>query len=170
MIIGALTVSSVVFGDYFNGSILVAPVHDVIGQLGEEYHGVMAFVLHAFKSPAVYLAGAGVVTAWVFYLLAPEIPALLHDKLGFLHRLLSNKYGIDDFNQAVFAGGTLGIGRALWRVGDIGIIDGALVNGSAKGVGALASIARFLQSGYLFHYAFAMILGLLAMMSWLLFT
>ncbi len=169
VIIGALTVSGVVFGDYFSNVIVVAPVHDVIGQLGQSYHGVLAFALHAFKSPAIYLAAAGVLSAWVFYLVAPAIPAFLYDKFGFLHRILDNKYGFDDFNQAVFAKGSVGIGRTLWQLGDMRLIDGALVNGSAKGVSVFSGFARRLQTGYLFHYAFAMILGLLAMLTWFLF-
>ena len=168
--IGALTVSSVVFGGFFDGVITVLPAHDVIGALGEDYHGALQFMLHAFQTPAVYLAAAGVAAAWVFYLLAPAIPAFLADRLGVLHRVLDNKYGFDDFNQAVFARGSLGVGRFLWQRGDVGVIDGALVDGSAGRVGALAGVARGVQSGYLFHYAFAMIIGMLVMLTWFLFT
>ncbi len=170
VLIGALTVSAVVFGDYFDGVITVAAAHDVIGALGETYHGVWGFVKHAFATPPVYLAAAGVITAWVFYLLAPSIPAMLHKRLGFLHRLLENKYGFDDFNQFLFGAGSIGLGRTLWKVGDQTLIDGAMVNGSAKGVGLFAHVARYVQSGYLYHYAFAMILGLLAMLTWFLFN
>lgn len=169
VIIGAMTVEAVVFGDFFDGVISVLPAHDVLEELGAEFHGVWQFTLHAFQAPAIYLALAGVLTAWVFYLLAPAIPAFLADKLGFLHRLLDNKYGFDDFNQSVFAGGSLKLGRFLWQRGDIGIIDDGVVNASANRVGALAAVARTVQSGYLFHYAFAMILGLLAMLTWFLF-
>ena len=84
--------------------------------------------------------------------------------------ILENKYGFDDFNQAVFARGGLGLGRKLWQTGDVTLIDGSLVNGSAKGIGALSAVARGVQSGYLYHYAFAMILGLLAMLTWFLFS
>lgn len=167
--IGWMTAGPVVFGDYFKGAIEVAAAHDVIGRLGE-YHGGFGFILHAFKTPALYLAAAGVITAWVFYLLKPEIPAKLDSKLGFFRNILERKYGFDDFNQAVFAAGSVGLGSRLWKVGDQGIIDGAMVNGSAKSVGLFAGIARFAQSGYLFHYAFAMIVGLLGLMTWFLFS
>ncbi len=170
VIIGALTVYTVVYGDFFDGIITVLPKHDVLGELGQEYHGVLQFTLHALQQPPVYLALAGVASAWVFYLLKPAIPAFLADKLGFLHRLLDNKYGFDDFNQAVFARGSLGLGRFLWQRGDVNIIDGGVVNGSAGGIGQLAGVARKVQSGYLFHYAFAMIIGLLVMLTWFMFT
>ena len=100
----------------------------------------------------------------------PSIPAYLDSKLGFLRRILDNKYGFDDFNQAVFARGSVALGRQLWEKGDMKIIDGALVNGSANSVGLLAGISRNIQSGMLFHYAFAMILGLLGMLTWFLFV
>ena len=169
VIIGALTVSAVVFGDYFNDIIQVSAAHDVLGRLGENYHGPIQFISHAFQAPAVYIALAGVLTAWVFYIFNPAIPAFLDSKLGFFRRILDNKYGFDDFNQAVFARGSVGLGRQLWEKGDMSVIDGALVNGSANSVGFLAGIARHIQSGMLFHYAFAMILGLLAMLTWFLF-
>ena len=169
VIIGLLTVSSVVFGDYFKDIITVAASHDVLGKLGENYHGAVAFALHAFKTPALYMAAAGFGTAVLFYLIAPSIPAALDKNLGWARRILDNKYGFDDFNQAVFAGGSLKIGKQLWEKGDITVIDGALVNGSAKSVGLLSGIARHLQSGMLFHYAFAMIIGLLVMLTWFLF-
>jgi len=169
LLIGFFTVSSVVYGDYFKDIIYVTQAHDVLGKLGEVYHGPVQFISHAFHAPAVYIAAAGVATAFLFYILAPSIPKFLDSKLGFLRRILDNKYGFDDFNQAVFARGSVGLGQQLWQKGDTAIIDGALVNGTAKGVGLLAGIARHLQSGMLFHYAFAMILGLLAMLTWFLF-
>jgi len=169
VIIGWMTASNVVFGDFFNGIIDVLPAHDVIGKLGE-YHGGLAFIVHGFQGPAVYLAAAGVATAYVFYLVSPGIPAMLDSKLGFVRRVLENKYGFDDFNQAVFAKGSVGLGDKLWKVGDQAIIDGAMVNGSAKSIGLLAHVARYFQSGYLFHYAFAMIVGLLGMLTWFLFN
>lgn len=170
LIIGSLTVSAVVYGDYFAGVIHVLPQHDVLGKLAEEYHGPLQFVGHAFHAPAVYIAALGVFTAFVFYILAPSIPAFLDARLGFARRILDNKYGFDDVNQAVFARGSVALGRQLWEKGDMKVIDGAFVNGTANGIGWFASIARQLQSGMLFHYAFAMILGLLAMLTWFLFV
>jgi len=169
IVIGWMTASSVVFGDYFKGAIEVLPEHDVIAKLGE-YHGGLGFIVHGFQGPAVYLAAAGVICAWVFYLVSPGIPAKIDSKLGFFRRVLENKYGFDDFNQTVFAAGSVGLGHKLWKVGDMGIIDGAMVNGSAKGVGLFAGFARFFQSGYLYHYAFAMIVGLLGLLTWFLFN
>ncbi|MBX2884523.1 MAG: NADH-quinone oxidoreductase subunit L [Granulosicoccus sp.] len=170
VIIGALTVTAVVFGDYFEGVISVLGEHDVLARVGETYHGPVQFISHAFHTPAIYLAAAGFLTALVFYQLMPSIPAFLDSKLGFFRRILENKYGFDDFNQAVFAKGSVGIGQQLWTKGDMGVIDGAMVNGTANGVGLFASLVRHLQSGMLFHYAFEMILGLLGMLTWFLFV
>jgi len=169
VVIGWMTASSVVFGDYFKGAIEVASEHDVIARLGE-YHGGLGFIAHGFQTPALYLAAAGVICAWVFYLVKPDIPAKLDSKLGVFRRILENKYGFDDFNQSVFAAGSVGLGTKLWKTGDQGIIDGAMVNGTAKSVGLFAGFARYFQSGYLFHYAFAMIVGLLGMLTWFLFN
>lgn len=170
VIIGFVAVSAVVYGDYFKDVIFVAEAHDVLGELAEEYHGPLQFISHAFHAPAVYVAAIGVATAFLFYIVAPSIPAFLDSKLGFFRRILENKYGFDDFNQAVFARGSVSLGRQLWEKGDIKIIDGAVVNGAANSVGLLAGLARNVQSGMLFHYAFAMILGLLAMLTWFLFV
>ena len=170
VLIGAFTVASVVYGDYFDRVITVGPGHGVIAELAEEFHGVLAFTLHALQTPVLWTALAGVATAAVFYLVAPSIPAALDSKLGWARRILDNKYGFDDFNQAVFARGSVGLGRQLWQKGDVRGIDGALVNGSAGAVGTLAGIARHLQSGLLYHYAFAMIIGLLVLMTWFLFS
>jgi len=142
VLIGGLTVSTVVFGDYFDGVIFVDATRDVLAEVATHFHGAVAFALHGFVTPVFFMAMAGLVTAAVFYLIAPGIPAFLDSKLGFLRRILENKYGFDDFNQAVFAHGSLGLGQQLWQKGDVALIDGALVNGSAKGVGALAGIAH----------------------------
>lgn len=170
VLIGILTVSTVVFGDFFDGVLSVAAEHDTVAAVGQTYHGPIGFILHAFKTPALYLAAAGVGAAYVFYLVSPHIPAQIAQRFGFAHRMLENKYGFDDFNQTVFAAGSVGVGTALWKGVDQKIIDGALVNGSAKSVGLLSGVTRFVQTGYLFHYAFAMIIGLLALMTWFLFS
>ena len=170
VILGAMTIGTMLFGQYFGGAIQVAKEHDVLAKVGEHYHGPLNFVLHGFKTPALYLALAGVLAAWFIYLRKPEIAQWFADKFGFIHRLLNNKYGFDDFNQAVFAGGSLKIADKLWNVGDAKLIDGMMVNGSANKIGKLSTIVRTIQSGYLYHYAFAMIIGLLAMLSVFIFT
>jgi NADH-quinone oxidoreductase subunit L len=159
----------VVFGDFFNGVIHVDPRHDVLTGVGEHYHGPVAFVLHALGGPAVYLAIAGVVTAWYAYLRNPAFAGNMKQRFKGIYRVLVNKYYADDFNDAVFAGGARGVGRLLWRIGDVLIIDGLIVNGSARVVGWVASVVRQLQSGYLYHYAFSMIFGLLLMLLWFVF-
>jgi len=169
VLIGGLTVSSMPFGDFFNGVITVLPEHDTLTVVKEHFHGPISFALHAVQTIPFWLAMAGVGTAFWFYMVSPSIPEKLDQKFSGLRRILDNKYGFDDFNQAVFAGGSVAVGRTLWKAGDQAIIDGALVNGSAKGVGLFANLARGAQTGYLYHYAFAMIIGLLALMTVFLF-
>ena len=165
--IGWLTVGPVVFGDFFASAIAQAP-DGPIAVLGEEFHGPAAFVLHAFGSPAVYLALAGVATAWFLYLKRPELPERIAARFARLHRMLVNKYYVDWFYENVVAASVRNFGASLWRRGDETVIDGWLVNGSARAVVALSTVVRQAQSGYLYHYAFAMIIGLSLLLGWLL--
>lgn len=158
-------IGEVVFGGFFGDAIFVMAPHDVLGELGAHYHGVWAFMLHGLQALPFWLAISGVAMAWYLYIYRPEIPGILKAKLNGLHHLLDNKYGFDDFNDKVFAGGSRGLGGLLWRIGDRFLIDGAMVNGTAKTVNWLAGLMRHVQSGYLYHYAFAMIVGV-----WLLLT
>jgi NADH-quinone oxidoreductase subunit L len=164
--IGWLTVGPVLFGDYFGGAIFglegQAPLHE----MAAEFHGPWEFLLEAFKGPAVYLAAAGFAVASYLYLIRPEVPARLMTQFSALYRVLINKYYFDWFNENVLAPASRGLGGLLWRVGDETVIDGAIVNGSARFVGMVARAARGLQSGYLYHYAFAMVVGLAALVGW----
>ncbi len=164
VILGAMTIGSMLFGGFFGDAIYVAKENDVLAKLGADYHGAFAFVLHGFKTPALYLALLGAGSAWFIYLKNPSIADWFAKKFGFVHRLLENKYGFDDFNQKVFAGGSLSLADKLWSVGDVKMIDGLLVNGTANKIGFFASLARGRLTGYLYNYAFVMIAGLLAML------
>jgi len=168
VVIGWFTIGPLLFEGWFGNAIRVLPQHDVLGQLGEEWHGPSAFLLHALQGPAVWLAAAGVLSAWYLYLRRPELAASLRERAGGLYTLLVNKYYFDAFNDKVIAGGSRALGRLLWRGGDVAIIDGAAVNGSARVVGWFATVGRGLQSGYLYHYAFASIIGLSILLAWLL--
>ena len=164
VVVGYL-IGSMVFGDFFGNAIIVHAEHDVLAHVAEEYHGVIGFMLHGMMQLPFWLAMAGVATAYYLYMIRPELPAKIQQRFQWLYRLLDNKYYFDDFNQKVFAGGSRMIGQLLWKVGDQTIIDGVVVNGTAKTVGIVSKVARHVQSGYLYHYAFAMIIGL-----WLLLT
>jgi NADH-quinone oxidoreductase subunit L len=168
VVIGWPEIGPLLFGNYFQGAIYVAPPHDVLGHLAGEFHGPAEFVLHGLRGPAVSLAAAGVLAAWFLYLKRPALAATLREKAGPLYTLLENKYYFDAFNEKVMAAGSRALGTALWRGGDMAIIDGAAVNGSARLVGWIASTLRGIQSGYLYHYAFATIIGLSALLAWLL--
>jgi NADH-quinone oxidoreductase subunit L len=166
LVIGWLTIQPVLFGDYFGNAIFVLPEHDVLGHVKEAFHGPAMFVLHAFTGVPVYLAAAGVLAAWYLYIKRPELPGQIATRVSPLYKLLANKFYFDEIYQAVFAGGSRGLGKALWRVGDVALIDGGMVNGSARVVGWMSGMLRQLQSGYLYHYAFAMIIGLSALLAW----
>jgi NADH-quinone oxidoreductase subunit L len=165
LIIGMFLIGPMLFGDYFQGAIYAAPAHDVLAEMGEDYHGVFAFILHAFQAPAVYIALAGIAVAWLLYIRFPRVPDIISTRFSLIYRILLNKYGFDAFNQLVFAGGTRGIGNLLWRIGDVRLIDGVLVNGTAGTVRRIAAVVRNIQSGYLYDYAFAMIIGLLLLLA-----
>ena len=162
-VLAGLLIGPMVFGHFFGDAIFVLAEHDVLSQLN--YHGVFGFMLHGLQEPPFWLAMAGVGAAYYFYMVNPSIPAKLHRSFNWLYRILENKYGFDRFNEVVFSGGSRLIGRVLWKVGDQTMIDGAVVNGAAKTVGLVSKKMRLVQSGYLYHYAFAMILGV-----WLLLT
>jgi len=168
-VIGWFTLAPVVFGDFFGSSIAVAERHDVLAELGREYHGTLEFIVHAFQqSPVVYLAAAGAVTAWFLYLKRPDLPEKLSKKLSGLYTLLDRKYYFDDLYIKGFAAGGRTAGKFLWQKGDELIIDGVIVNGTAITVARLAGILRQLQTGYLYDYAFAMIIGLTVLLAWVL--
>ena len=166
VIIGFLTIGPMLYGKYFDGAIVVGENHHAMEKLAEEFHGAFATGLHSFLSLPFWLALAGVVVAWYFYLVNPAIPDRIQAKTQWLYRLLDNKYYLDRFNEIVFAAGARRIGNGLWKRGDQSFIDGIVVNGSARLVGWFASVVRTAQSGYVYHYAFAMILGVLALMSY----
>jgi len=164
VVIGYLAIGPMLFGEYFDGTLTVAPIHATLSEI--DFHGAAGFILHGLSGPAVYLAAAGALLAWFVYMKRPQIAADLATRFSWIYRLLDRKYGFDTFNQWFFAGGARQLGKVLWQAGDRVLIDGAVVNGSAKSVAWLASITRFLQTGYLYHYAFAIILGLLGLLSW----
>ncbi len=161
-------IGPVLFDDYFGGSIAVAPAHDVLARIGEEFHGVAAMTLHALGTLPFWLAVAGVASAWYLYLVKPSLTDAIQQRAAWLYTMLDRKYWFDEIYAFLFAGGARVIGNGLWKLGDVGVIDGFFVNGSARVVGWTAAIVRHVQSGYIYHYAFAMIIGVLLLLSvWL---
>ncbi|MGQ0800499.1 MAG: NADH-quinone oxidoreductase subunit L [Pseudomarimonas sp.] len=176
--IGFFTVGPMLFGDFFANAITVNPNHDTLAEVAKTvWHGehgwmnaAVGFGLHFWASPVFWLAFAGFALAAYLYLMNPAMAATLKQRLAIPHRILEAKYGVDELFQALFARGSLNIGRAFWRGGDGAVIDGVLVDGSATFVDRLAAVARQLQSGMLYHYAFAMILGLIALLGTLIYA
>ena len=170
VVIGFLTVGPLLFGDFLKSAVFVdAAKHPAMSELAQHFHGATAMALHGFQSLPFWLALGGVVTAYVFYMVAPQIPATLAKVLRPLIVIGENKYYLDWFNEKVIAAGARLLGRIFWKVGDVALIDGLIVNGSAKLVGLFGSLTRLFQTGYLYHYALVMILGVLALMTWFVF-
>jgi NADH-quinone oxidoreductase subunit L len=167
-VIGWITVRDVLFDNYFGDAIVVSSAHDVLARLGESFHGSMALFLHSVQTSVFWLAAAGAFTAWFLYLKRPDIPATIKEKASGLYNLLDRNYYMDDLYIKGFAAGGRSIGRVLWRVGDEAIIDGVIVNGTANSIGRLAGVMRQIQTGYLYTYAFAMVIGLTMLLSWLI--
>jgi len=167
VVIGYVAIDMYLFGDFFANAIVVdAARHPAMGKLAEMWNSFGAvnerpwhMALHGLVTAPFWLAAAGVALAWFFYMKRPDIPEAIARRFAGLYRLLENKYYLDRINEIVFAGGARLLGRGLWKGGDQGIIDGIVVNGSARLVAWTAAVIRKLQSGYIYHYAFAMLLG-----------
>jgi NADH-quinone oxidoreductase subunit L len=168
VIIGYLTIGPMLFGDFFTGVIAFGENHKAMELLKEEYHGPMAMAMHSLTSLPLWLAISGVATAYYCYMINPRVPAWFYEKFKFLHTLLDNKYYMDKFNEVVFAGGARLLGNGLWNIGDKTLIDGFVVNGSARLVGWFSTLTRLAQTGYIYHYAFVMILGILGFLVYFL--
>ncbi|MES2018071.1 MAG: NADH-quinone oxidoreductase subunit L [Pseudomonadota bacterium] len=171
VIIGAMTIGPMLHGEFFKGVIAVGENHPAMEELSHEFHhlgGWMQMALHSFMTLPFMLAAAGVASAYYCYMVNPKVPAWFYAKFHALHTLLDNKYYMDKFNDVVFAGGARLLGGGLWNVGDKTLIDGMLVNGSAKLVGWVSSIVRTGQTGYIYHYAFVMIIGVLGALMYFL--
>jgi len=150
------------YGDWFGGSIAPSAT---MAALKQEWHGAWAMVLHAFTTLPFYLALGGAVLAWFLYIVRPDLPAKIKSSLGVIPTILERKYGFDDFNDWFFAGGARRVGTGLWTWGDKTVIDGIMVNGTARLVGWFAGVARRTQTGYIYHYAFTMIFGVFALLT-----
>lgn len=165
VVIGYFTIEPMLYGGWFGDAIRVlTEKHPAMEKLAEEFHGPLAMALHGFTAAPFWLALAGVVLAWFCYLVRPQVPEFFARTFRPIYVLLENKYYFDRFNEVVFAGGARLLGRFLWQIGDRTIIDGAVVNGSAAMVGEIAGSARSLQTGRLYHYAFAMIVGMVVLL------
>ena len=178
LLIGYIAIGPMVFGDFFKmtipgtGNIPVilidASAHPAMAHLSEHFHGAAAMGIHALTSLPFGLALAGVVLSWFFYMKRPDIPAAIQSRFSALYSLLDNKYYFDKINEVVFAGGARLLGKAFWRGGDVAVIDGIIVDGSARLVSMISAVTRTLQTGYVYHYAFTMIIGVFVLMTlWL---
>jgi NADH-quinone oxidoreductase subunit L len=161
VVIGFFTIGPMLHGDFFKGVIFVGEAHPAMEELSKEFQGAWAMGLHAFTSLPFMLALVGVVSAYYCYMVNPKVPAWFYNRFRGIYTLLDNKYYMDKINDVVFAKGARLLGGGLSNVGDKTLIDGLIVNGSARLVGWFSSVIRHLQSGYIYHYAFVMILGVL---------
>ena len=167
VVIGYMTINGMLYGDFFKDAIFVdADKHHAMKELAAAFHGPVAMAMHAISTAPFWLALAGVVVAWYMYLVNPAVPAAIGRALRPLVVLLENKYYMDWINENILARGARALGMGLWKVGDRTLIDGLVVNGSWKLVGMVANWTRKLQSGFLYHYALVMILGIFLLMTY----
>jgi NADH-quinone oxidoreductase subunit L len=168
--IGYVAIEPMLYGDFFNGVIYVDyAAHPAMQEMTHHWHSTMhnaaGMAIHGLLSVPFALAASGVLLAWFFYTQRPDIPASIQSKLTWLNNILENKYGFDAFNDKFFAAGSRLLGHKLWQIGDVTIIDGAMVNGTANLIGKVAAVVRKLQTGLIYHYAFAMIIGVFLMLT-----
>ncbi len=168
VLIGYFTVGKVLYGTYFGSAIEVLPQHDVLARLAADYHGPAALALEGFTGLPFWFALAGLVTAWLFVLKRPDWADAAAVKFAWLKRILDQKFYFDWFNEQVLARASRAVGTGLWKVGDQGLIDGGMVNGTAASVGWFGGVVRRVQSGYLYSYAFWIVIGLAALLGWFL--
>ena len=167
VVIGFLTIQPLLFGDFFKDAIVTDIArHPAMKELASHFHSASGMAAHALQTVPFWLAAAGVFTAWLFYLEAPAIPAALDRSLKPLRTVLENKYYMDWFNEHVLAAGARLLGRGLWKGGDEAVIDGVLIDGSARAMGGLAGVMRTWQTGRLYQYALVMLLGIFALLTW----
>ena len=167
VVIGYFTVQPMLFGDFFKDVIFVdAAKHPAMADLAQHFHGPWAMALHAFSTLPFWLAVSGVALSYYMYMVNPALPTAIKRTFSPIYNLLENKYYLDWFNENVLAKSVRGIGIGLWKGGDQAIIDGLFVNGSWKLVGWVSGVMRRLQTGYIYHYALAMILGIFVLMTY----
>ena len=167
VVIGYFTIDPMLFGDFFKDAIFVdEDKHEAMHELGHAYHGAIAMALHAFSSAPFWLALGGVVSSFYMYMINPAVPAAIKRACMPIYNLFENKYYMDWINENILARGARALGTGLWKGADQSVIDGGIVNGSWKLVGAVSAITRQIQSGYLYHYALAMIVGVFLLMTW----
>ncbi len=167
VVIGFMTIQPMLFGEFFKDAIVVdAARHPAMAELAKLFHGPVQMAVHAFTTAPFWLAVAGVALSYYMYMVNPALPAAVKARVQPVYTLLENKYYLDWFNENVLARGARGLGYGLWKGGDQAVIDGAIVNGSARAVGWLAGVARRLQTGYIYHYALVMIVGVFVLMTW----
>src|SRR6266540_3776694 len=162
-------IGPVLYGGYFGESISIAPSHPGLREMAGEFHGVVPMMAHAVQTIPFWLTVAGIGAAWYLYILKPELHVKLRKKAGVLVTILEEKYGFDRFNDWFFAGGARKFGSGLWRFGDVTVIDGLMVNGSARFIGWFAGVVRLIQSGFIYHYAFFMIIGVSVLLTYFIF-
>jgi NADH-quinone oxidoreductase subunit L len=170
VVIGFFTIQPMLFGDYFKGAIEIAENHPAMEELKNDFGGAASMGLHAFLSLPFALALAGVAFAYYCYMVNRKVPEWFFKKFHFLHTLLDNKYYMDKINEVVFARGAVLLGGGFWNIGDKGLIDGLIINGSAHVVNLFSRLTRLFQSGYIYHYAFVMILGVVGFLSYFILT
>ncbi|OGT67102.1 MAG: NADH-quinone oxidoreductase subunit L [Gammaproteobacteria bacterium RIFCSPHIGHO2_12_FULL_45_9] len=168
IVIGQMLVGPMLFAQptLLGDSIFVLPEHNVLEQMARSYVGASKLALDAGAHLTFWFAIAGMVVAWLFIAVYPQWTEALKLQFHWLYRVLVSKFGFDDFNRVVFVDGTVDLGGVCYEVSDVKLIDGVCVNGSGRLIAWLARTARRAQTGYLYHYALSMVIGLLVFLLW----
>ena len=164
--IGYFTVGPIVDGNWFGDAIHVSAAHPAMNALSEHFHDAWSMATHSVSTLVFWLALGGVLAAYLLYIVFTDIPAKIAARFSIIYTILERKYGFDEFNDWFFAGGARRIGSGLWKQGDERVIDGWLVNGTAKLIGRFSGVLRQFQTGYLYTYAFAMLIGVFVLITW----
>jgi NADH-quinone oxidoreductase subunit L len=165
--IGFFTITPMVFGSFFADAITInAAAHPALAEFAKIFHGPLGMALHALSTPPLYLAAAGVALSYYMYMVNPALPAAIKRACMPIYTLLENKYYLDWINENILARAARALGVGLWKGGDQGVIEGGVVNASWKIVGVVSAIVRQFQSGYIYHYAMVMILGVFVLMTY----
>lgn len=167
--IGAWAVDALLFKGYFKEAIFIGEHSHALAALEHHFHGWYEYGMHAFHTLPFWLMVAGLFIAWYGYVIRPSLPPKIYKALSGINRILENKYYVDWMYENIFARGVRGFGKFFWNIGDKGIIDGIFIGGATRLVGIVAAVSRILQTGHIYHYAFAMIIGLIVLISFFVF-
>ena len=168
VLIGYFTIEPMLFGGWLENAIFIDPSHHAVSKLEDHFHSAFSLITHSVMTLPFWMMVGGGLTAWVFCIYRTDWADLIQSKFKRINYVLNSLYGFDRFNEIIFVRGSLKIGNLLWKISDMAIIDQFLVNGSARFARYVGAFIRPVQTGYVYHYAFFMIISLMFVLGWVL--